>query len=70
MAIPEISRTNTLVLILTDSFGGRIGKVWTAAVGEAILSPGRGSVCHRPFTIGSGRMASCSASDAGPARVT
>jgi len=57
-------------LILTDFFGGSSGKVLTAAAGEAILGPWLGRVCNRPFTIGSGSMASCFVSYACPARLT
>jgi hypothetical protein len=45
-------------LMLTDFRGGTSGIVLTAAAGEAILGPWVGRVCNRPFTIGSGRMAS------------
>jgi hypothetical protein len=57
-------------LILTDFLRGTSWGALTAAAGEAILGPWLGRVCNRPFTIGFGRMASCFASYACPARST
>ncbi len=59
-----------IFLIVTNFSGRSRGKVLTAAAGEAILGPWLGSVCHGPFTLGSGSMAACCASSVCPARLT
>src|SRR5262245_14005708 len=51
--------SSSTLLMLTDICGETRGKVLTAAAGEAILGPWLRRVCNRPFTIGSGRIASC-----------
>ena len=70
-------RTISMVIIERNGkryLGAPFGAVaWVRnlrAAGEAILGPWLGRVCNRPFTIGSGSMASCFVSYACPARLT
>jgi hypothetical protein len=65
-----ICHRRSSVLILTEFLRGTSWRALTAAVEAASLSRWFGSVCHRPFTIGVGSMASWIAAYACPTRST